>query len=300
MQDASWPLSRELLAHLPKSSAAPSAALEAPLQEALAQARARWPPLELMTGRFLSHLAETLGDAAADEASLAAALRQRCLVDLYLACACADGVPAAIQAFLHEHLARVPTFVARLKLSNAQVEDVQLTLQERLLVGPPGGAPRIATYHGQGNLQTFVRVAALRLGLNQLRRENPGSDPGSIPPGIVPPSAETDLLLNRYREEFQAAVKAAFQGLDRDRRSVLQLYYVDRLNTRDIARMFQVNPTTASRWVAEARAHIGQEVRRVLRDRLQVSDAQLQSLYQAVRSHLNLSIRTALGGGSQT
>ena len=114
---------------------------------------------------------------------------------------------------------------------------------------------------------------------------------------MVPPSAETTLLLRRYRDDFQAAVRTAFQGLDRDRRSMLQLYYIDRLNTRDIARMFQVHPSVASRRVAEARAHIGQEVRRLLRERLRIDDAQLQSLYQAMRSQLNLSICSALQEG---
>lgn len=302
MHPNDYPLSAALLLTLPSCGATASAALEAPLREGIKQAQERWPSLTLPAQRYLTHLGALLadGDAAASAEALQQELDKRCLVDLYLACACADGAEAAVAVFSREYLARVPQLIGRLNLSHAQVEDVQSTLAERLLVGPSGGMPRIASYQGQGNLLTFVRVTALRLGLNLLRGplEVQNDEEDEVPAEqLVPPSAETTLLLRRYRDEFQAAVRTAFQGLDRDRRSMLQLYYIDRLNTRDIARMFQVHPSVASRRVAEARAHIGQEVRRLLRERLRIDDAQLQSLYQAMRSQLNLSICSALQEG---
>lgn len=303
MQPDPAPLCREFLPHL-SVPAAPEAKppgveawatpeLESVLQDMHLRAKERWPEVPLPRERYLSHLASLL--AVSEVTALLEVLPKLCAADLYLACACADGVTAAVAAFQREYLGRVPTFVSRLRMAPAQLEDLQGALQERLLVGTPQGAPRIAAYKGEGNLLTFVRVASLRLGLNMLRDR--GTEPQSdapLPEEVVPPTAERAYLLSQYRAEFQTALSDAFAGLDRDRRQLLRLYYVDRLNTRDIARMFSVNPTTASRWVAEARTQVGQEVLRLLRERLKMDNTAVQSLYRMLRSSLNLNISTHL------
>src|SRR5581483_4498624 len=89
--------------------------------------------------------------------------------DLYLACACARGVPAALAALDRAVLLRVPAFICRVSTDAAFADEVRQQLRERLLVAPPGGAPKIAEYGGAGALHAWVRVAALRTALN-LRR----------------------------------------------------------------------------------------------------------------------------------
>ena len=204
--------------------------------------------------------------------------------------------PAALRIFDREILSKVPAFVSRLRLSEAQVEDVRLALRERLLVTSVTGSLRLEGFTGQGSLVSWVRIAALRVALNQRRDkdEHHAPEEQAALAAAAGQDAEVDYLRRNYKEQFQAAVRAAFASLPDEQRNHLYLYYVDGLNTRQIAKIFQVNNTTASRWLVAARERIGDEVRRALRDKLRISNEELQSLYRAVRSYLEVSLRTVL------
>src|SRR5262245_58951052 len=55
--------------------------------------------------------------------------------DFYLACACAEGLPAALERFDAQILTQVPTFVSQLRLDPDAVEDVRQLVRTRLFVG---------------------------------------------------------------------------------------------------------------------------------------------------------------------
>lgn len=273
------------------------------LQDGLRTGQARWPGVELSPERFgeqLGRLLPTLGPQHALDAEAAtAALRALNLGDLYLATACADAIASALCLFDAHILSHVPAFIARLRLTPAQVDEVRQGLREKILFGTAEAERKITAYRGQASLLGWVRVAAVRSAMNLRRSKDEQLQPDGgdrLAQVLATATSDPELayIRRRYREEFLSAMRAAFASLADEQRNVLHLYFVEGLNTRQIAKLFQVNATTASRWVAGAREHIGEQARRRLREQLRVTDTELQSIYRVLQSQLDLSIRAIL------
>lgn len=284
----------------------PSPALADCLREGLLTGEQRWPGVSLGAERFGDYLGRLAADTepAADADAFAAALRSWNLGDLYLAAACVSGIASALCLFDEHILRQVPAFVLRLRLSPAQVDEVRQALREKLLFGEAGSGPKIAAYKGQASLVSFVRVAAVRAALNLRRSKDEqlqpdGGDRLAQVLATTKSDPELEYIRSRYRDEFLAAMRTAFATLADEQRNILHMYFVEGLNTRQLAKLFQVNATTASRWVAGARAHIGETARRLLREQLHVTDAEIQSIYRVLHSQLDLSIRALLQQGAQ-
>src|SRR5262249_36728140 len=150
--------------------------------------------------------------------------------DLYLACACKEGHPAALVAFDRVHLARVPEYLARMHAAPDFCDDVRQILSEKLLVASRDAAPRIAEYSGRGSLAAWLRIAAVRTALNlrAQRREEPEESGYSFEHifAAARASTEVEYLRKRYAHEFTLALRAAFAALSPDQRLVLRLHLV--------------------------------------------------------------------------
>src|SRR5581483_8080759 len=109
-----------------------------------------------------------------------------------------------------------------------------------------------------------------------------------------PPDAELRYVHARHREDLLRALKDAFAGLPREQRHVLRLHFAGGLTAVRIAEMLQIDRTTVGRWLASARAAILQETRRLLRDRLRLPPAEVDSLIATLRSQLDASISSLL------
>ena len=75
---------------------------------------------------------------------------------------------------------------------------------------------------------------------------------------------------------------------------MLQLHFLEGLSASAIGAMYKVHGRTVQRWILDAREQIVVGVRARLKEKLQVSDSQLDSLVGALRSQLDLSIRRLL------
>lgn len=268
---------------------ADATALESRLAEVLAEARAAWPGLGLSDAAYLRHLAGRLPSTAA----LGDALREVHATDLYLACACARGVPAAHAALEAHFLTKVAPAVARVERSEEGVAEVRQQLREKLLAAEGGRPPRVAEYQGQGPLVAWLRAAAVRLALNlrrsaqrRARVEEEALAEDAVPAGDV----EAEYLRRRHREDFQAALAEALAALPVRERTVLRLHVVEGLSLERIGAMYQTHKSTVSRWVARAREDVLAQARERLAERLKLSPTELHSLLRAVRSHLDLSL----------
>src|SRR5258708_5741051 len=139
--------------------------LAATVSDIVARARTRWPDIALEPEILGAELATRVGSEADPAAALAALHGE----DLYLACACARGVPAALAVFERQLMVLVPDFVARIDGVRPFVDEIQQQLRERLLVGAPTQSARIARYTGRGALGGWLRVAAVRTAIDMLR-----------------------------------------------------------------------------------------------------------------------------------
>lgn len=258
------------------------------LAEALAAARAAWPDVVVEPGAFVDYLAVRATPAA----SPAAAVRALCVVDLYLACACADRDPQALAA-LDPLIAAAARFaIARLSAPAALADEIAQELRAKLLVGPP---PRLATYGGHGALASWLGVAALRAAISVLRargREVTADDDAFVAPVIASP--EIELLRRAHAGALREAFGEALASLETDARNLLRLYYVDGVGVDRLGIIYKVHASTISRRLATARDQVLDTTRRRLRDRLAVPASDVDSLIAALRSQIDVSVGALL------
>lgn len=253
--------------------------------------RAAWPAVDVPLERFAAHVAR---HAEGGDPEAAADLLGR---DLYLACACAGGDPAALRLFEDQILPQADGPLRRLDSSPAFTDEVRQLLRQKLFVGDGASAPKIADYAGRGPLVAWVRVAAVRTALNLLgsgkrERAMTSSEVAAFAPPVDDPSLR--YLKAQFADEFEAALGRACAGLtDRDR-TILRLRFADDLNIDQIGGLYGVHRATVARWIARIRDEIFAATRSDLVGRLGLDEADFDSLLRLARSQLDLSLSAVL------
>jgi RNA polymerase sigma-70 factor (ECF subfamily) len=216
--------------------------------------------------------------------------------DLRLARAAAAGDAAALRALEALVAPEIAAAARRIDATPAFIDEVRQATRVRLLVGPPGGRPRIAEYAGRGPLRAWVAVAAARVALNLKRDAGAGARAADVLAELV--ADETDPALRHlratYRADFRAALAEALAALPGRHRAILRLCYVDGLRAPQLARLYGVHDTTALRWIAAAAEAVAEGARRRLVERLALSPASVDSVGRMILSHLDLSIARIL------
>ncbi|MFE8600875.1 sigma-70 family RNA polymerase sigma factor [Archangium violaceum] len=271
----------------------PLATLEERLGRELSTARAAWPGVDLDGARFAAHLARHL---PAD--SPAEALEALHLADLYLACACAEGLPLAHAAFEARVLPEVHVAVARLKLPPSSVDEVRQLVRQKMLVPGPDTPARLAAYPGTGPLSGWVRAAALWIALD-LQRQRSNQDVSmedSTLSLLVDPGDDPELvyLKTTYRAEFNTAFTQALANLSPRERNTLRLKYLDGLSIDQLGALYGVHRATAARWVVAAQQALLEETRRLLTERLRLTGSQLDSVLRLISSQIDVSLSRLL------
>jgi RNA polymerase sigma-70 factor (ECF subfamily) len=233
-----------------------------------------------------------------DEAAFAAFLAEREAVeplhaaDLYLACACARGDQTAIAAFLREVVPHIEAAVLGLGADPAQVDEVRAQLVDALLVG---ARPGIATYAGRGQLRSWVRSIAVRMGMRHLGRTRAaGGDDALATLAAEVDDPEIEHLKARYGDAFRAAFAAALAALTARQRNLLRQHYLDELTVDQLGALYRVHRATAARWVAAAREALFDDTRRRMIDALGLAPSDYDSLLRLLHSQLDLSIQRHL------
>ncbi len=260
---------------------ADESALQALLEARLAAARGRWPRVQLDDDSFLEHLARHASPTLAG-------LESQNLEDLFLACACARGDRAALQELDGSLLSQVPRWIAR--IGGARADDVQQELRHKLLLG---STPHILAYRGHGALASWIRVAAHRCALDQLPSKElaAGDELEQLWSG---PDPELDFIKLHDRDALRTVLHDALQALSARDRGLLRLHYVEGMSQDKLAALKRVHRVTVARWLASARADVLKRVRALLRERLQLSAKDGESLVRLLRSRLELSLQRAL------
>lgn len=257
--------------------------------------RTAWPDVELPPATFVRWLAErTVG------AELLALDRS---ADLYIACACAKGVPLAVESFQKAFRADIGGAVARVDSSRAFVDDAVQAVYERILVRTSEGRARIAEYAGRASLRGWLSAVAKRTALNLRRnKDDQGHEPLSGTARVLGASAgpEIALLKARYKREFEDAIRATMAGLSARDRTLLLLHLVDGLTLPQIAAMQNVSRATVTRWLASAREALHDGTRRALVGRLKLSSSEFESVAALVRSQLEVSLAGVVRGDGET
>jgi RNA polymerase sigma-70 factor (ECF subfamily) len=274
-----------------KGEAAVAEPLAAELLDAWERARDAWPGIAVDKARFAAHVMTRLPEPATADA-----LAALDVIDLYFACACIADAPNARDLFARTLLVQIAPHLRRLDPSPAFADEVRQRLAEKLVV--EAGGARLADYRGRGPLAAWLRVAAIRCGLDVLARDQP-QRARTLDDAIADLPVDDDLelayLRERYVPAYREAIRAALAALSSQQRNVLRLHLVSRVTTQRIGTLFQVNQSTVVRWLAAARADIRAHAETALVAALHVSPSEIASLTRLVLSRLDLSIAGLLG-----
>jgi RNA polymerase sigma-70 factor (ECF subfamily) len=273
-----------------RPGAADPAALQARLEEIVAKAAQAWPDLAIDPGHLVVHLAHVVGD------DVAQGLADLFVEDFALGIACVDNRHGALAQVERLCGAAIDAAVARIDRSRELRDEVRQTLWQRLFVGTPGQAARILSYAGRGPLAGWVAVAAQRVALDLRRAATRAAGTDPVADQLLPSEEhpEVDYLRNRYKSEFEAAVRDALASLpDRDR-LLLRLTTVSGLSHEQIAGIYKVNQSTVTRWIAHARAEVLEATERTVCGKLGVRRDEFMSLAGLLVSRIDLSISRVL------
>ena len=262
--------------------------MEPDLDQAYDSARRAWQAVELDRTTYERHVRERVLTMNGDGLS-----RNVHTTDLYLACACINGVPGAFEAFERRYLCGLGGVLRAIDAHPAFVDEVHQQLSEKLF-----SSPKLAGYSGRGSLESWVAVAAQRIAISLKRRERAqkGVPTSAADEIAVVGDPELAFLKERYRREFEEALVAALAVLSERERVVWRLNLVGGASHARIAAMYRVNQSTVTRWIALARGRVWNELRRRLSDRLGIASTEVESLVRLVRSDFNVSISRVLGG----
>jgi RNA polymerase sigma-70 factor, ECF subfamily len=272
------------------------------------EGRAAWPQLALEPAALMAFVARQLPAESSEEiVELLEGLRPG---DLYLACACACGDDAAINAFDRCYMSEVDHALARMRIDASRLADVKQLVRQRLFVGTgptaavgaagaPGGG-KINEYAGRGDLRRWVRSVAVRTCLNDLRkgkREVLADDETLIARQAIPvDDPEVAYMKRTYSQEFRAAFSEALSRADAREQTLLRYHHVDGLNIDEIGAIYRVHRVTAFRWLEKAKERLVRTTLEDLRARLRLSPRELDSVLRMIRSQVHLSLIRHLGG----
>jgi RNA polymerase sigma-70 factor (ECF subfamily) len=266
----------------------------------VAEGRAAWPDLNVGAREVVQFVARQVTGELAD-----AALDGLRPADLYLACACASGMTAAIAAFDREYMREVDIALARMRITGARLADVKQLVRQRLFVGggtagAPTSAGKIGEYGGRGDLRRWVRSVAVRTCLNDLRKGKREIlvDDGQLiaQHAISADDPEVEYMKRTYANEFKAAFAEALGQLGPREQTLLRYHHVDGLNIDEIGAIYRVHRVTAFRWIEKAKEQLVKATLDTLRTRLKLPSAELDSVLRMIRSQIHLSLVRHLGG----
>jgi RNA polymerase sigma-70 factor (ECF subfamily) len=268
-----------------------AAALEQRLASALVAGQSAWPRVVLSEERFIEHLAEH----AAKASSPLGFLESVHAADLYLACAAALGDRAAVTAFEEQFMAHVDEYVLRVRMPSDAVDEVKQKLRERLLMGggEPPRRPKLAEYSGKGALGGWLRVAAVRTALNELRGRDTKTEELADEAALAD-DPELAFVRERASGLFGDAFARVLAGMSPTERTILRQHYIDGLTLDQLAQLHRTPRSTLARRIADAREEILSATEGLLREERRLSPSSIVSVIRQARSRLDITITRLL------
>lgn len=282
---------------LPSHGPAGREALRVTLQAVLDAAHRAWPDVALEDAAFVRALACRLEAPATAEG-----LARLHSSDVYLACACVRGEATALAHLERHFLQHLPKRLRRVDASPSFAADVLQAIRRRLLLHEGGRAPRLLDYGGRGPLAGWLRVLALRTGLNlrdatwrECGLEDGLEDNGPYRLLAAVVDAERTLMKGELRRHLAVALERALASLTAEDRNVLRWSLVERLSIDRLAVMLQIHRSTAARRVERARRLLVDRLRLELASVAGLSADELDSAVDLALSSADLSLQRCFG-----
>ncbi|MEM7152771.1 MAG: sigma-70 family RNA polymerase sigma factor [Myxococcota bacterium] len=290
------PVDRFLAAWLGDPSPATREALARVLDEVAVSIASAWPKASPKLDAFWPELARCVPEDSADEA-LPSVVSHMHAADSYLAFCCRRGDAAALERFEREHMAPLGPAIGKVDASASFVDEVKQRVRTKLLVAEGDELPKIAHYGGQGPLQGWVRVVAVREALSSVRaqrRQALVSDEALMAIEASATGPELGALKQQYRAQFAESFRDALTHLEPAQRNLLRLHYLHGLTIDELGGLLEVHRSSAARRIAKTRQELLTATRRGLQARLRMGRGEFDQLMGLIASRLDLSIERFL------
>jgi RNA polymerase sigma-70 factor (ECF subfamily) len=215
--------------------------------------------------------------------------------DLFLAFACTENNPRAMKAFDAGYLSQIGAYVGRFNLAPDLVDEVSQKVRVKLLTGV---SPGIARYAGQGPLQAFVRVTAVRVAIDVAAAvgDDAGHPDGRLLELYVAQGDDPELatLKNVNRERFRALLEESLAALDPDEKTLLRFHLVERLNIDQLSTIYRAHRATLARRLVRVRSKLLEDFRERFAMRWGASPSEVRSLIRVLHDEIYLSAERLL------
>lgn len=268
------------------------------LEEAAAEGRAAWPGVTLSDEDFAEHVERVVKKVAGADASpsappdLVSTLR---IPELFLAAAAARGDAAAMKLVEARYFDEIDAAYRRFPGLPLPLEDVRQRMREKLFLGE---APALAGYAGQGELRAWLRATALHMLLNVSTRESrevATDDAFFEAVTDLAGTAESVYVKRACAMEFKEAFTEALGQLSARERTLLKYVFADGLGVDEVGAIHRVHRATAARWIASARRNLVRETRVRLRRRLDIDEAEANSIVRGALSVVGTTLLRRFG-----
>ncbi len=249
-----------------------------------------WPSLRLDLPAVVHHLGvhfEMADDVPADR-----------LAELFLAYACLEGVPGAIETFHRQYLVKLDSVIRRVNASPTFADEVQQKLAETLFVARAGKSPKIGQYKAQGPIAGWLAIAAHRIALRMQKGQRAGqsSDDEALARVIgLGEGPEMAAIDNQYKAAVSRALKKAVADLPAEDKVMLKIYHLRGVTTTAIAKMNKMSQPTVSRRLKQIRGLLRERTEQYLTDELTLSEAAIKAVFRLACSQIDLSLSKLLG-----
>jgi RNA polymerase sigma-70 factor, ECF subfamily len=290
----------------PAPVAEPTLRLPGPLVDLLfgeAAVPAEW---RLSRERFARALersaAQRFRGGAANAGGVAAYLESLHLSDLALACACSEGDESAWEHFVREYRSELYR-AARAIAGESQGRELADSLYAELYGLEERGGQRRSLFdyfHGRSKLSTWLRAVLAQRHVDELRRAK-NAEPLDETKDCEPPAGANakrdpapDPERERYLALMQAALSETLAALELRDRLHLTYYYIEDLTLAQIGRLTGEHEATVSRKLDRTRRAVREQVDAALREKKQLSEAQLRLCYEYAREEWPFDLTKAL------
>jgi RNA polymerase sigma-70 factor (ECF subfamily) len=220
---------------------------------------------------------------------------ERChAADLALALSASRAWPVAILSLERTYRATIDSTCRRFANATHTADDLKQILRSKLFVAEPGKAPKIADYAGQGFLENWLRVTAVRIFLDLGKRKDRAREALAGDDDVLALPEPRDLALDVVKAEYRGAVAAAMHEaasrLEPGDRHLLRQHLVAGLSIDQLGAVLGIHRATAARRIARAREQLAADTRRELARRLDLDPHELDAVLGLVMSRLDLSI----------
>ena len=218
--------------------------------------------------------------------------------DLAVASQASRGSQVAIAELERAHKNTIEAACRRFAGPGQTADDLKQILRAKLFVAEAGKAPKIADYAGQGFLDNWLRVTAVRVFLDLTKRKDRTRESSAEDDDILALPNPGDLQLDVVKAEYRAAVAQAMhegaQALEPGDRHLLRQHFVAGLSIDQLGSVLGIHRATAARRIQRAREQLVAETKKQLAIKLKLPEAELDEVLGLVMSRLDVSIAKLL------